>query len=324
MRARRFCYTRDMHTATPHTYLFGPVPSRRLGRSLGVDLVPFKTCTLDCVYCECGRTTTLTMQRAEYVPAAAVLAELAEWCAAGGTADFITLAGSGEPTLHTGLADIIRGIRAVTSIPVCILTNGTLFHLPEVRAAAGLADVVVPSLDAPDAATFARINRPAPGCDFERYVNGLRAFAAEFRGALWLEIFIVPGINDREACVRELARIAAELHPAKIQLNTAVRPPADADVRPASAECLHQLAPLFTPRAEVIASFRATVQEQTVAPLDAVLNLVRRRPCTVHDVAHGLSLSFSAARAALTELAARGVLVCEQHEANEFYRAPGA
>lgn len=313
-----------MRTDHAHTYLFGPVASRRLGRSLGVDLVPFKTCTLDCVYCECGWTTTLTMRRAEYVPTAAVLLELADWCAAGGTADYITLAGSGEPTLHSGVAEIIRGIRAITHIPVCILTNGTLLHLPEVRAAAALADVVVPSLDAPDAATFARINRPAPGCDFDTYLNGLRAFAADFRGALWLEIFIVPGINDSDACVRELARLAAELHPAKIQLNTAVRPPAATSVHPASAERLNAIAAYFAPRAEVIASFRAAVQEQTSAPLNEVLNLVRRRPCTVHDVAHGLSLSFSAARAALQELAACGAVVCERHDNNEFYRAPGA
>lgn len=310
-----------MQTNHAHNYLFGPVPSRRLGRSLGVDLVPFKTCSLDCVYCECGPTTTLTMQRANYVPVAAVLAELAAWLQAGGTADFITLAGSGEPTLHSGLAELIRGIRALTTIPICILTNGTLFHVPEVRAAAALADVVVPSLDAPDAATFARINRPAPECDFDTYLAGLRAFAAAFRGALWLEIFIVPGINDSEPCVRELARLAAELHPAKIQLNTAVRPPAEASVQPASAEFLHAIAPWFTPRAEVVASFRATVQEQTSVPLDDVLNLVRRRPCTIHDVAHGLSISFSAARAALSELAARGAVVCEHHDNNEFYRS---
>lgn len=313
-----------MRTNAPHKYLFGPVASRRLGRSLGVDLLPFKTCTLDCIYCECGRTTNLTLQRAAFVPVDAVLAELREWLQTGGTADFITLAGSGEPTLHPGLGDLIRGIRALTKIPICLLTNGTLFCLPEVRAAAALADVVVPSLDAPDAAIFARINRPAPGLTFEQYWEGLRAFAREYRGALWLEVFIVPGVNDDEQCVRKIARLAAELRPAKIQLNTAVRPPADDDVRPATYQQLQALAALFTPPAEVIAAMQAVVQEQTTVALDEVLNLVRRRPCTVHDVAHGLSISFSAARAALHELATRGLARCEVHDGQEFFRACGA
>ncbi|MCX7846618.1 MAG: radical SAM protein [bacterium] len=313
-----------MQTGLAHKYLFGPVASRRLGRSLGVDLLPFKTCTLDCVYCECGRTTTLTTERAAFVPVNDVLAELAEWLKSGGTADFITLAGSGEPTLHTGLAEVLRGIRALTNIPTCLLTNGTLFHLPEVRAAAALADVVVPSLDAPDPLTFARINRPAPGVDFDAYLQGLRTFAAEYRGALWLEIFIVPGINDSPECIRALAAQAAELHPAKIQLNTAVRPPAESFVRPATPAQLAAIAPQFTPPAEVIASFRATLHEQTSVALDEVLQLVRRRPCTVHDVAHGLSISFSAARAALTELSSRGAVIREVHAGLEFYRAPGA
>jgi len=125
-----------------YRHLFGPVPSRRLGRSLGVDLTPFKTCTLDCIFCQLGHTTNKTLDRKEYVPVVAVEAELETWIKEGGKADYITLSGSGEPTLHTRFGEVLQFVRDQTAIPTALLSNGTLFWLPEVREAARHADIV--------------------------------------------------------------------------------------------------------------------------------------------------------------------------------------
>jgi wyosine [tRNA(Phe)-imidazoG37] synthetase (radical SAM superfamily) len=167
-------------------YLYGPVPSRRLGRSLGVDIVPFKLCTLDCVYCQLGKTTKKTLQRGDFLPVEAVLAELKSRLADGLEADFITIGGSGEPTLHSRLGALIDGIKKLTSIPVAVLTNGTLLYKKDVRADCAKADVVLPSLDAADEQTFRRINRPRSGLTVEQLISGLCAFRSEFTGQIWL------------------------------------------------------------------------------------------------------------------------------------------
>jgi wyosine [tRNA(Phe)-imidazoG37] synthetase (radical SAM superfamily) len=271
--------------------VFGPVPSRRLGRSLGVDLVPFKLCTLDCVYCELGRTTKRTLLRRETVPLDPILAEVRQALASDETADYITLAGSGEPTLYNRLGDLIDGLHACTQVPVALLTNATLFSDPTVRAEAGRADVIVPSLDAADAATFKAVNRPACGLTFNGFLDGLRVFCANFGRKTWLEVFFVRGLNDSDASARALAAIADELGVARVQLNTAVRPTAEGDVDPLDPARMAALAACFThPPGEVIAAFperRALARDAvTVA---AVVNLLRRRPCTVRDIADGLN-----------------------------------
>ena len=307
--------------ASQFKHLFGPVASRRLGRSLGVDLLPFKTCTLDCVYCECGGTTRRTLQRREYVPAAEILAELRQWHAGGGAADVITIAGSGEPTLHTRFGEIIVAAKQIVAAPVCLLTNGTLFYLPEVRHAAAAADVVVPSLDAPDQAVFERINRPCAALTFETYYQGLQAFAQEYHGRLWLEIFLVPGINDERAIVAAMAQLVAKLKPEKVQLNTAVRPPAESFVKPLAPHALEELAALFTPRAEVIAAFdKATLQQSHCTATD-VLRLLQRRPCPLEEIASGLSAPAAEVQALLDALLAEGRVTKETLNGQVFFRA---
>jgi len=236
----------------PFTYLFGPVPSRRLGRSLGVDLTPRKTCTFDCVFCQLGPTTHKTVQRQAYVPTAAVIAELTQWLHAGGTADYITLAGSGEPTLHADFGAIIQFLRAATTIPVALLTNGSLLGDPAVRAAAAQANVVKASLSAWDQPSFASINRPHAALTCAAVVEGLRQFRTAFSGTLWLEVFIVWGMNSIPMDVQAIARLAQTVHPDLVQLNTAVRPPAEEFVQALPRARLEELAALFDPPAEVI------------------------------------------------------------------------
>ena len=208
---------------TPRRLVFGPVPSRRLGRSLGVDLVPFKTCSFDCIYCQLGRTTRLTTKRQAWVPVAAVLEQLKPKLAS--QPDYISLSGGGEPTLHSHLGEIIEGIRALTTIPVAVFTNGSLLWRKEVREAVARADVVLPSLDAPDAARFQWINRPHPEITFARLLDGLAALRREFTGAYWLEIMMLGGYTSLPPQMKELAAHIRRLRPDSPA--TGVRPPAE-------------------------------------------------------------------------------------------------
>ena len=300
-------------------YIFGPVASRRLGRSLGIDPVPLKTCTLDCIYCECGSTTIKTVERKEYVPLADIVAELSEWQATGEQADYVTVAGSGEPTLHSRVGEIITEAKRITGLPVCLLTNGTLFYLPEVRAAAARADLVVPSLDAADYRTFQRINRPHHNCTLEHHLDGLLAFSREFTGKLWLEIFLVPGINDSPGCIATLAARAAELNPEKIQLNTAVRPPAERSIGMIPEDRLREIATHFSPPAELIAGYRHSIGSAHAGTREKIMTLLSRRPGTIDDIAAGLDMNKNDVLALLDALINEGIIITEPHHGETYY-----
>lgn len=172
-------------------YPFGPVPSRRLGRSLGVDLVPFKTCSYDCIYCQLGPTTCKTIERKAWVPLEQVVAELPQRLAS--KPDYITLSGSGEPTLHAQLDELIARIKTLTDIPVAVLTNGSMLWQKDLRRQLLRADLVVPSLDAGDETMFQLVNRPHSQISLDKMLNGLVAFRQEFPGAYWLEVMVVGG-----------------------------------------------------------------------------------------------------------------------------------
>ncbi|MCK4625431.1 MAG: radical SAM protein, partial [Phycisphaerae bacterium] len=171
------------------SYIFGPVPSRRLGRSLGVDLVPFKTCSYDCIYCQLGRTTNKTIQRKEWVPLDDVVAELKTNLSS--QPDYITLSGSGEPTLYSRTGELIDRIKAVTDVPVAVLTNGSLLWNQEVCAQLMNADLIVPSLDAGDEMMFRAVNRPHEDISFEKMLKGLIEFRREYQGQYWLEVMFL-------------------------------------------------------------------------------------------------------------------------------------
>jgi wyosine [tRNA(Phe)-imidazoG37] synthetase (radical SAM superfamily) len=302
-------------------HIFGPVASRRLGRSLGIDLVPFKTCTWNCIYCECGHTTHQTADRAEFVPLADLLREFDDWRATGGAADVITLAGSGEPTLYVRIGELIAALKERSAIPVCVLTNGTLLWRDDVRRDLQSADIVIPTFDAPDEAIFQRIHRPCRELVYAKYVEGLRAFARDYRGRLWLEVFIVPDINDSEMVVRRIAAFAAELRPAKVQLNTAVRPGAEPDVHPLALERMRELAALFTPPAEVIGTHNPNAAACAGVTEAQVLETLRRRPCTLTDLAAGLGIPLSATVKLLDALRARGAVSASMHDGQTFFTA---
>jgi wyosine [tRNA(Phe)-imidazoG37] synthetase (radical SAM superfamily) len=302
-------------------YVFGPVPSRRLGRSLGVDLVPFKTCTYDCIYCQLGRTTDRTTLRKPYVPVGDVLAELKERLRHP-SFDYITLSGSGEPTLHSQLGEIIVKIKKFTTIPVAVLTNGSLLCEPEVRRACALADVVLPTLTAANATFFSRIHRPCPEIAFPRMVEGLYAFREEFAGEFWLEVFLVQGVNDATAHIHRMKEIMDRLEPDRTHLNTVVRPPAEKHALRVPAERMRQIRDLLGPTAEVIANPPEKENEgDSRAKETDVLALLRRRPCNLSDIASGLSLHANEAVKYVQILVDKGLLDTVETNGKRFFLA---
>jgi wyosine [tRNA(Phe)-imidazoG37] synthetase (radical SAM superfamily) len=272
-------------------HLFGPVPSRRLGRSLGVDLVPFKTCSFDCIFCQLGRTTHKTLTRKEYLPMDKVVAELGEWLETGETADVITLSGSGEPTLHSGFGRVIEFARNATDIPVALLTNGTLLGDPEVRAQAAQAHIVKVSLSAWDTFSFEHVNRPHAKVVFQHFLEGLWQFRGEFRGELWIEVFLVWGTNTTVKDVSKISELVQPLHPDKVHLNTAVRPPCEEYAYAVPENQMGALAKLFDPPAEVIAEYDGSrVSAKAHAREADVLGMLERRPCTLRQICRAFGL----------------------------------
>ena len=272
--------------------IYGPVPSRRLGLSLGIDLVPYKICPFDCIYCQIGRTPRTTVERRAYVPAGEILKQFREKLSAGITADHITLGGSGEPTLNSEIGQVIDGIQQACDIPVAVLTNGATLGNSAVREALLAADVVLPSLDAPDASVFKFVNRPHPDVSFQSTVDGLVAFRKAYSGRIWLEIFFVPGGNTSETQLLGFKKLIERIAPDRVHLNTAVRPPAEAFAGPVPESELVEFAKILGEKAEVIAEFPKEHRRSTGREMigEEVLGILSRRPCTINDIAAGLNL----------------------------------
>jgi wyosine [tRNA(Phe)-imidazoG37] synthetase (radical SAM superfamily) len=270
-------------------YLYGPVPSRRLGLSLGVDLVPHKVCSFDCIYCQLGRTTEKTTTRREYVPADKVLAEVKEFVDSGRKCDYITLSGSGEPTLNSKMGDIIKGIKALTDTPVAVLTNTSLITDARVREELSSADLVVPSLDAATQPVFERLNRPCSGKKVADIIVGLTTFTMLFEGEVWLEVMVVAGYNDTEPELMSLRHAIDVVKPDRVQLNTVVRPPAEEYAKPLKLVKLAEIVDVLG--AEVIADFKeGDVSEILGDGEESILELLKRRPCTLPDISSALGL----------------------------------
>jgi len=304
------------------TYLFGPVPSRRLGLSLGVDIVPFKTCTLDCIYCQLGKTTDKTVKRKDYVPVEAVLDELKQKLDEGLKADFITISGSGEPTLHCRLGELIEGIKKITDIPVAVLTNGTLLTDESVRADCARADVVLPSLDAGDEQTFQKINRPYKDISIEKLIAGLCAFRDEFVGQIWLEVFLLEGINTDNEQIAKIDGLIKRIRPDRIQLNTAVRPTAETGVKTLNAEKLQAIAVELGEKCEVIADFSpARSGKHIESRAEDVLSVLKRRPCSLNDICSGLGIGRNEALKYIAHFQHEGVVDSEEKDGIIFFKA---
>ena len=310
----------DKGTLVNNTYrhLFGPVPSRRLGRSLGIDLTPFKTCSFDCIFCQLGRTTDKTVLRREYVPVDDVIAELDIWLAAGNTADYITLSGSGEPTLNSEFGRVIRFLRGRTPIPVALLTNGSLLSNPQVRDAAATANVVKVSLSVWDQASLQHVNRPHASIKFKTMLDGMLRFREGFKGELWIEVFLAWGTNTTVSDVLKIAGLIHVLKPERVQLNTAIRPPCEDYAYVVPRHRMEALSELFTPPAEIMAEYSSDITAGIQSNEENVLGMLKRRPCTLDQLCRVTGLHPNEASKYLGKLIRTGQ-VQEQHKSGDIY-----
>jgi len=301
--------------------IYGPVPSRRLGLSLGVDILPYKTCSFNCIYCQLGPSRRTLGRRKSFVPVKEVVSQVRKAIKKAGRVDSITFSGSGEPTLHSGLGRMIRAIKKFTDIPVTVLTNSSFLTQPAVRRDLLAADLVVPSLDAASTLIFNRINRPHPSISLGRIIDGLAAFRKAYQGKIWLEIMLVKGVNDSPAHLRALKKALARIRPDKVQLNTVVRPPSEPYARPLSTRELAGICREFGPACEVVASFRGRKSAASLgqAPL-RVLGLVERRPATADDLGRSLGLDRQTLQAALDRLLRWGRIRKVRHAGQHFYQ----
>ncbi len=304
-------------------YLFGPVPSRRLGLSLGVDIVPLKTCTQNCLYCQLGIDGIVTLERKPFVPIDDVVEELKAKIESPLAADYITVSGSGEPTLNSQMGVLIDKIKQITDIPVAVITNGTLLGDPAVRADCSKADVVLPSLDAGDAETFNKINRPHKDINFDGFVEGLCAFRAEYAGQIWLEVFFCEGVNTGPGQIERISELVQRIGADKVHLNTVVRPPADGAAVCVTPEKLASIAAQLGPNAEVVADFRSetAAAETTLYPAgEQILAVLARRPCTLDDMCQSMGLARGEVVKNLAFLERNGLVTSQRTEGRLFYK----
>lgn len=273
-----------------HTY--GPVPSRRLGISLGVDLVPKKICTYDCIYCQIGRTTRQTIERREYFSPRSILRDvtgaLKEW---GDTVNYLAISGSGEPTLNSAIGTVIQGIKKMTKTPVAVITNSSLINLEAVRTSLLQADVIMPSLDAVTPSVFQTINRPHPSLDITEIIQGLTDFRREYEGQLWLEILLCRGVNDWGEEIEGFRQAIRTIRPDRVHLNTVVRPAVEDYASALPPDRMEQIKKSLGADVEIIAEFEGhkhLIPSEDIE--EKIIRLLQRRPETPDGLAKALGL----------------------------------
>ena len=301
-------------------YLYGPVPSWRLGNSLGVDIIPFKTCSFNCIYCEIGRTTDLTVQRKEYVSTASVIEELKTFLSKRKNIDYIAFSGSGEPTLNSKIGEMVSEVKKFTDIPVAILTNSSLLNKEEIRRELIKADVILPSLDAVSQSIFESLNRPHPSLKIEEIIKGLIEFRKEFKNKIWLEVLLVRGVNDTPEEIYKLAKVIEKIGPDKVQLNTVVRPPAEEGVFALSQKELCSIEKELPGKVEIVRKFRKVLSRERVGKLESdIKNLLKRRPCTLSDISYALRADPKKVMENLTVLERHAEIKSELHNRKRYY-----
>jgi wyosine [tRNA(Phe)-imidazoG37] synthetase (radical SAM superfamily) len=262
-------------------YVFGPVPSRRLGQSLGIDTIPLKTCNWNCVYCQLGRSKPLCNERRDYIPLHEIMSQVEKALAAHNQEeiDWVTFVGSGEPTLHAGIGWLIQEVKKITDIPIAVITNGSLLFIEPVRKALSTADAVLPSLDAATPELYKKINRPHPDITFEKFLGGLINFRKEYKGQYWLEVMLVNGLNDTEEALNEIAKLIQKIQPDKVHIGLPTRPPAEKWVKPSDEEGLMRATTILGKVAKVVhpceGKFDLSSGESIV---DAIIAIITRHP----------------------------------------------
>lgn len=314
-------------------YIFGPVPSRRLGRSLGIDIIPAKTCTFDCVYCECGKTSYLTVDRQPFINPESVLNELQAFLSNSliSSLDAITFSGTGEPTLCTHIGLLIREIkRLCPSVLVGVLTNGSLLWDADVRKSLLAADFVIPSLDAPSPNIWYAINRPHSALSWEMYIEGLTTFRRVYQGQYVLEVFFIRGINDSFETLNKFLQIFQKINPDTIDLNTLARPGTEPDILGLDEAQLERICHYFEPfPCRIIGRYKKhydesykNVDDSNITEL--ILAILVRRPCTAEDMADSLGLPLERVLTVLKYLVDCGVIRKHSTRNQVFYSTRSA
>ena len=306
-------------------YVFGPVPSRRLGKSLGIDTIPLKTCNWNCVYCQLGRTTPLTNERREYVPAEDILLEAEQVLGSrvNDDIDWVTFVGSGEPTLHSRIGWLVCQIKSLTNKPIAVITNGSLLYLPEVREELIAADAILPTLDAGTADLYRKINRPHPEITFERLVKGLIAFRKEYRGKFWVEVMLVHGLNDTSQALEDIAKVLQRVKPDAVHINLPTRPPAETWIKPPDDEGLMRAISILGSIAEIVhpaeGSFDLSGYKNVV---DAIIGIITRHPMRQDELERTLTWwSPGQVSEALADLEASGRAQIVERYGTHFWSA---
>ncbi len=302
--------------------VFGPVKSRRLGLSLGVDPLGWpKVCSFDCLYCEIGPTKVHTLVRRPYRPTSEIKEALSQKLQAPELHyEVLTFAGSGEPTLHLELGELIAFAKDLTDRPLCLLTNSSLLWKKELRQEIKACDIILPSLDAGREETFYLLNRPVKGLSFLKIIEGLKKLREEFAGEIWLEIMLVEGVNDSLEEIESLVSLVKRIAPERVQLNTIDRPPAYVGLKALSLKRLEEIATLFEPQAEVISREALQKKGGKRSPQrEEILALLSRRPCPSEEIAQALSYDYQKTLAILEELVKKGQLKTKVYERKLFY-----
>lgn len=306
-----------------YKHLFGPVPSRRLGMSLGIDLIPKKVCSLDCVYCEVGKTTKLTLDRMEYVKYDQIIAELEQFMSNNSKIDYITFSGSGEPTLNSRIGDVLNFIKTnYPEVKTAVLTNGTLLYDKRLRTELLQADVILPSLDAASQSSFEKINRPNSKLNIETYIQGLIDLRTEYKGDIWLEILLLKGYNDSNEELELLRKAILKIMPDRIQLNTLDRPGTLAGLAPLSKNELQKIVDDWhLPNVEIVASVsnRTAVDSFSGDIETSILETIARRPCTLDDLHRFLGIHVNEINKYLGTLEVNNKIETVQLERGVFY-----
>ncbi|MFA5336910.1 MAG: radical SAM protein [Candidatus Omnitrophota bacterium] len=268
------------------SYFYGPVPSRRLGFSLGVNLTPKKLCTFNCVYCQLGETTKKTIKRFFYVDPVELKKELTKIVNRNPKIDYISISGSGEPTLHKGLDKIIDTIRETTNnkYRVCVITNSSLLYKKEVRKELEKADLIIPSLDAATEESFSRIDKPHKQITLKKIVDGLINLRKEFKGKIWLEIMILGGINDSLKEAGIFKKLVAKIKPDKVQLNLPIRP-SGASIALPDYERVKKIKKIIGKKCEIVSSFYKDAQNNFSKSVQSdIMKYLNIRPATMRDL----------------------------------------
>ncbi|MEW6557697.1 MAG: radical SAM protein [Elusimicrobiota bacterium] len=296
-------------------HIYGPVPSRRLGFSLGLDLVPYKVCSFDCVYCQLGKTTLHTIKRKAYIDYREIVQELKDVLKQGKKIDYITISGSGEPTLNIEIGELIRSIKKITSIPVAVLTNSSLFPDPVLRNQLLPSNLVVPSLDAVSPHIFRKINRPHSSVRINEIIDGLIKFRKIYKGKIWLEVMLVKGINDGLKEIKKIKEAVLRIKPDKIHLNLPVRPPQEKNIFPPSEKKLAQIKKIFGKKAEIIYLKKTGKKQKHITITEKeIYELIKRRPITLTDICNSLGLKKNEA------IKYTQMLISDESVGMKFYR----